>query len=56
MPGEEEYAWRRSLGSLSAGISNVVVLELAEATGRWAASAYAQAEIAQPLAGRQSLV
>ena len=46
MPGKEEHAWRRSLGSLSAGVSSMVVLELAEATMRWAASAYAQAEIA----------
>ena len=46
MPGTEEHAWRRSLSSLSAGVGSMVVLELAEASTRWAASAYAQAEIA----------
>lgn len=56
MPGEEEHAWRRSLGSLPAGISSVVVLELAEATVRWAAFAYTQAQIARTVAGRQTLV
>ena len=44
MPGEEKQAWKRSLGSLSAGIRSVVVLELAEAPVRCGALACTQAD------------
>ena len=44
MPGAEKQAWKRSLGSLSAGICSVVVLELAETTVRWVASSCTQTE------------